>query len=461
MKMCKLVTVATLALLVSAEFSISAQASGEGIGNPIRIPTGGGTYFGNLPNGVYSDCWYNITSYVNHTLHVILYTPPNETVFWMELFGPYYRDPPGHVGNITFTTDWEGSWSIRVVLANASQGGNYTLVVDPTNNLPNTPSAPSGPTAPFVYTNYNYSTKTTDIENDMIYYEFNWNDSTPNNYTAYVPSNTTVTAQHQWSFPKLFYPKVRARDIHGNWSAWSSTTQVNVTQNDANSGRDAGGAPSDAVTLPAGSYDNITFTSKGTLYHPNASLYPSDDAADFYNFTLFVGDLIYTTMTPPPGVNFNLELHGPAGFKTGSYNGSGIPEGINYGADVSGTWSVRVSRASTSSGEGQYNFTLKVVPNHATLTISVPQAPPEGVTVTIDGRDYTAYASTPVSVILAKGKPYVIHAQDVFDKFNGIGWYVYTFDYWSDGNETNPRTITLTGNLSLSAIYWRSKYPYL
>lgn len=93
------------------------------------------------------------------------------------------------------------------------------------------------------------------------------------------------------------------------------------------------------------------------------------------------------------------------------------------------------------------------------LSIRVPQAPPEGVQVWIDGNTYIAYASTPASVIVKEGQ-HTIQVERSFLKEEWMPgyYYIYTFDHWSDGSEQNPRTIYITSDTTLTAYYLRSKY---
>lgn len=92
------------------------------------------------------------------------------------------------------------------------------------------------------------------------------------------------------------------------------------------------------------------------------------------------------------------------------------------------------------------------------LTVRVPQAPPEGVKVWVDGDEYWAYADAPVSVIVEVGE-HTIEVQESFLKEEEPWtYYIYTFDHWSDGSTDNPRTDNLTADTTLIAYYLRSKY---
>lgn len=124
-------------------------------------------------------------------------------------------------------------------------------------------------------------------------------------------------------------------------------------------------------------------------------------------------------------------------------------------------------------GETVYNnpITIQMLTDHtleahfaetAELTIKVPQAPPEGVTIWIDGNSHTAYAYTPVTVTLEVGQ-HTIQAQYSFLKeaWTPGTYYIYTFYSWSDGSTANPRTITLTSDKTLTANYQRGEWGIL
>jgi hypothetical protein len=137
----KPVALAIMAVLAFSAFIVLVQAPGEDAGDPVQIPYTGRTYYGSLPNGTRYEDWYNFTVYyVGQPIEASLLTADNN--WYMTLYGPSLRDPPGAVGNITAQmlwndsspiwwnnqADWIGNWSVRVV-RNSTQAGNYTLIV--------------------------------------------------------------------------------------------------------------------------------------------------------------------------------------------------------------------------------------------------------------------------------------------------------------------------------------------
>jgi hypothetical protein len=459
MKRLKITTLAIIALLICGTLVTFASATdpngndagsgrdaGDNAAGAIFITPGNYTGILSYPTPDDTQDWYNFTAYNTHRIYVDM-TPPTGSDFQLEVQSPtgtiYGSYNPGDaMESVNITATCDGTWSIRI--SRYTGQGQYKFYLATVNYPPAVPPAPSGPTSGYVYTSYTYTTSTTDPEGDTICYEFDWNDGATTQVGWYA-SGATASASHQWKYPTTYQLKVRAKDIHGFWSGWSTFRSVTLSQNDAGSGGDAGNTAATAIFITPGTY-------KGTLYYPNPV-----DTIDFYSFTAQLGDLIHATMTPPSDADFHLELLDPNGeIRSGSYNGQGQTEVVDTTAALGGTWYLRIFRY---TGEGQYTFTLAVTPNHAVLTISVPQAGADGAIIWIDGVAYTAYANTPVSVTLAKGS-HTIQAERSFLKEEWMpGYYfIYTFWKWSDGVTANPRTINLTGDLSLSAWYLRSKY---
>lgn len=283
-------------------------------------------------------------------------TPPPTADFMLYLNDPdgnYRADtmPEGWGEGVTdwinFTADMSGYWVVQVVIFGQvpQYEGQYTLCVA-VSWPPNTPSAPSGITSGYVYTSYSYSTSTTDLDGENVRYEFSWGDGTTT-ITGWYASGATATASHSWTRPETYQVKVRAQDVYGVWSDWSSTTTVSINQNDANSGGDAGNNFSAATSI------NTGVTYKGTLYESNPL-----DTQDWYRFYAQSGQHIYTTMTPPSGVDFDLQLYDPAGnLRASSKKGAGLTDSISFDADSTGYWRISIY---IYSGEGQYSFRASV-----------------------------------------------------------------------------------------------------
>lgn len=114
------------------------------------------------------------------------------------------------------------------------------------------------------------------------------------------------------------------------------------TQDDAGTGNDAGNNFTQATSINAGSYTGILCYSD------------PEDTNDWYKFDVENATSISVSLTPPSGIDFDLELYDPAGnLKAGSYLGPGQKDEVSYITDSSGYWRARMY---IQSGEAQYHF---------------------------------------------------------------------------------------------------------
>lgn len=166
------------------------------------------------------------------------------------------------------------------------------------HNHPPTNLTLSDPSPGYVYTDIPYTANASDPEHSNVTYEFSWGDNTLNTTTNQYPSGQPATELHSWSTPGNYTVKVQAQDIYGARSGWSNKS-LSITQNDANKGVDAKDNFDEALFItPVGPY-------KGTLYNST----DPQDRKDYYRFDVVSGQPISVTMTPPTGVNFDLELY--------------------------------------------------------------------------------------------------------------------------------------------------------
>jgi hypothetical protein len=124
------------------------------------------------------------------------------------------------------------------------------------------------------------------------------------------------------------------------------------------------------------------------------------------------------------------------------------------------TYYYQVTAVNSGGESSRSNEAMIIIP--VNLVVRVPQAPPEGVTILIDGLQYQAYADTPATAFVTPGQ-HTIQAPTTFEKeeWQPGQYYIYTFKNWSDGLTANPRTSNITSDTTLTANYLRSKYPYL
>ena len=111
--------------------------------------------------------------------------------------------------------------------AQSSFSSALTVVISGTNNPPNTPSTPTGTTSGSTGTSYTYSTSTTDPDVDNVKYGWDWDgDSTVDEWTSFSSSGTTINTPHIFGLPGTYNIKVKAEDVNGAQSSFSSPLTV-------------------------------------------------------------------------------------------------------------------------------------------------------------------------------------------------------------------------------------------
>jgi hypothetical protein len=90
----------------------------------------------------------------------------------------------------------------------ATNGGGDE--VGPTNNPPAKPTV-SGPISGMQNTSYEYTVVSTDLDNDLIQYIFNWGDGNTS-ATEFTPNGTAANASHSWKAAGIYIIQVKAYD---------------------------------------------------------------------------------------------------------------------------------------------------------------------------------------------------------------------------------------------------------
>jgi serine protease AprX len=134
----------------------------------------------------------------------------------------------------------------------------------------------------------------------------------------------------------------------------------NPTQDDAHTGGDAGNDFNTAteINFPAG--------------YPGILCYSDpEDTNDWYQFYAKSDKTIIANMTPPFGIDFNIELYDPNGnLRDGSYLGPGCLDSVSIVTDVAGYWRIRIYIV---SGEALYYF--NIINPHGGGSGNIPKEP--------------------------------------------------------------------------------------
>ncbi|UCD12868.1 MAG: PKD domain-containing protein [Thermoplasmatales archaeon] len=124
---------------------------------------------------------------------------------------------------------------------NASAIGPIWHFTTRKNSPPDTPEQPSGPnngTAGFEYT---FSTRSTDLDNDQVYYMWDWGDGNFSEWLGPYIQGVTVTASNIWNERGYFEVKVKAKDICYAESNWSDSLTIHIVKPVIEIGETTGG----------------------------------------------------------------------------------------------------------------------------------------------------------------------------------------------------------------------------
>ncbi|OYT28211.1 hypothetical protein B6U98_05350, partial [Thermoplasmatales archaeon ex4572_165] len=97
-----------------------------------------------------------------------------------------------------------------------------------TNNPPEKPEKPSGPTSGRTGVSYSFSSSTIDSNGEPVFYMFDWDDGSTNEWVGPYDSGQTITLSHVWDEKGSYAIKVKAKDIYGGESFWSDPLQISL-----------------------------------------------------------------------------------------------------------------------------------------------------------------------------------------------------------------------------------------
>ena len=96
-----------------------------------------------------------------------------------------------------------------------------------TNTPPAAPTQPSGPSTGEINIEYNFTTSTTDVQHDPVYYMISWGDNV-SGWLGPYPSGQTVTFSHSWSKAGDYSITVKAKDDKDAESEWSEPAIIHI-----------------------------------------------------------------------------------------------------------------------------------------------------------------------------------------------------------------------------------------
>jgi len=95
-------------------------------------------------------------------------------------------------------------------------------------DAPEKPDAPMGKINGKINIEYNYSAVTTDLQDDQIYYLFDWDEGTDSGWLGPFDSGVICEAKHIWIENGKYGIRVKAKDIYGYESPWSDPLEISM-----------------------------------------------------------------------------------------------------------------------------------------------------------------------------------------------------------------------------------------
>lgn len=125
---------------------------------------------------------------------------------------------------------WSGDLSGKNNPLDFTINGNTTIMAYfAYDNLPpDNPRLPSGPVSGKTGITYNYTTNTTDPDDDQVYYQWDWGDGNISDWLGPAVSGEIATAQHTWTTQGSYQIKVKAKDNLGLESDWSPSLLITM-----------------------------------------------------------------------------------------------------------------------------------------------------------------------------------------------------------------------------------------
>jgi hypothetical protein len=145
-----------------------------------------------------------------------------------QLLGNGYADEAGHAV-INFFSPVTGASEVQLMVTGFNTiPYQASISVGNPNEPPETPQKPTGESNGDAGTVYTYSTQTTDVNGDDVYYMWDWGDGNFSEWLGPFASGAEATADHSWAVKGMYPVKVKAKDGSGAESGWSDPLDVTM-----------------------------------------------------------------------------------------------------------------------------------------------------------------------------------------------------------------------------------------
>lgn len=137
----------------------------------------------------------------------------------------------GIAGGLFFTTEFTEGFATLGGLMQYTPDTLFGYEICVTNFPPETPSTPDGPTEGVVTLDYDFTTSTTDPDEDMVKYGWDYDgDFVVDEWTDFIDSGDTCQVTYSWNEPGTYNIRVKAMDENEQESDWSAPHEIELIE---------------------------------------------------------------------------------------------------------------------------------------------------------------------------------------------------------------------------------------
>lgn len=147
-----------------------------------------------------------------------------------EILGYGYTDESGNV-TIDLFEPLDNEDDVDLVVTAYNMIPYITIIPVNTNTAPEIPQRPNGPEQGKPGSTYQFTTMTTDIDDDNVYYQFSWGDGNFSEWIGPFASGEQAEAAYSWNEQGVYEVKVKAKDTSDEESDWSEPFAITMPKN--------------------------------------------------------------------------------------------------------------------------------------------------------------------------------------------------------------------------------------
>jgi hypothetical protein len=153
--------------------------------------------------------------------HYYFWQAGYNAIFYIEHnFNDYYHSPDDIIEHMNIGYAVEVT---QLAIGSLAELAEITII-----DAPEKPDAPKGEINGEINIEYKYTAVTTDLQDDQIYYLFDWDEETDSGWLGPFDSGVICEAKHIWIEKGEYDIRVKAKDIYGHESDWSDLLSVSM-----------------------------------------------------------------------------------------------------------------------------------------------------------------------------------------------------------------------------------------